>query len=283
MAARGGSNRRDRRARAIIVWKEMARMNRNRWMGAFLLGCFPAMVATVLSLTACAGSSTFDHAAWEALLQRHVQDRSVDYAAIKKDPDFERYLRQLVRARPNQLQDNDERLAFWINAYNASVVSGVLRRYPIKSVMDDRQFFKKEEHNIGGKLYSLDGIEKGLIRKEFGEPRVHFALVCASRGCPPLPSEAFAAAQLEGQLDAAAEQYIGDPHYNRFNVSGKSVSLSRIFKWYEHDFGGFTGVLDFIAAHTSAENQNLLKVRGLTVDYLNYDWSLNGTESPAGK
>ena len=222
-----------------------------------------------------------DHSAWDALLKTYVDDRGrVDYAAWKADgtATLDAYLGQLSRGDRDADAPPAARLAFWINAYNAVTVRGVLREYPTTSIRNHTA--KLWGYNIwedlylpvDGRRYSLDAIEHEVLRK-MGEPRIHFAIVCASVGCPRLLNRAYTGGSLDEQLDANARDFFAQP--SNFRIEGDTVYLSSILDWFGEDFGDSTGaVLGRIRQWVPEGDRDKLAGR-LEVEYLDYDWSLN--------
>jgi hypothetical protein len=222
-------------------------------------------------------------AAWGRALAAHAEDGGLDYAALKRDRgDLDRFLRSLRAARPGQMSDA-EALAFWINAYNAVVAHHVLERYPgIRSVQDVDGFFSQLTYPVAGEELTLDAIEEHA--RDFGDPRVHFAVVCASTSCPDLRGEPYTADELDAQLEEQTRRFLSDEAKGlRYDEKENTAWLSSIFKWYAGDFtGGSTvvaffargGVLEWVRKHAPNEIATKLK-SDPSVKYLDYDWSLN--------
>ncbi len=231
-------------------------------------------------------SASFDHAhtEWGTLLGNHVHGVSVDYRGMKEERGaLAGYLAELSRVAEGEFEQwtRDQRLAFLINAYNAFTVNLILARFPVDSIRDigPGSPWKRKSIPLLGKLRSLDEIEHKMIRRGFSEPRIHFAINCASVSCPELRAEAFTAGRLENQLEDAALRFLRDPGKNRFDQSRQILLLSKIFDWYEEDFeDGPSGVRGFVAARITDEEtiQRRIRSRAVRVKYLKYDWSLNG-------
>ncbi|MFQ5708815.1 MAG: DUF547 domain-containing protein [bacterium] len=212
----------------------------------------------------------------DRVLKRFVRDGLVDYQAIAKDEDFQQFLAWLETARPESLQTKEERLAFWINAYNASAIAGVIRHFPLKKVLEVDGFFSKEQHAVAGSTYTLDQIEKEILFKKFGDPRLHFVLVCAAKSCSGLPSEAYSGPTVLRKMDEVARAFLNNPRKNRLDRSNKIFYLSQIFNWYASDFtGNGTTVLSFIEPFLSADKRAFISRNKVEIKYLEYDWSLN--------
>jgi hypothetical protein len=226
-----------------------------------------------------------DHAALDALLRKYVDERGlVDYSAWKAGdrPALERYLAAMGAVNSGELADQNERLAYWINVYNALTLHGMLHFYPTKSIKDHVSrfwgfnFWDDVRIEVAGKERSLNQIEHDILRK-MGEPRIHVAIVCASIGCPRLRNEAYAGPRLDSQLEDNAWEFFNHPEKFRIDRADKVVHLSSIFKWFGDDFGGTDrSKLDFAARYlVRDENRAFLKRDDLAVKYLDYDWGIN--------
>jgi hypothetical protein len=235
------------------------------------------------ALAACARVD-HEHAAWSAILARRVSAGRVDYAGLKREeaPALTAYLETLSGACAPDYErwSRGERIAFWINAYNAFTVRQVLDHHPVASVRRigwlpgaafRRRFIPLP--GLKGGAVSLDDIEHGTLRADFDEPRIHFALVCASRGCPPLRAEAYRASDLERQLDDQARVFLRDPAKNRFDAATRTLHLSRIFRWFRADFEAAAGSLPAFVSRYMEERA--LTAPGVRVEFLDYDWALN--------
>ena len=213
------------------------------------------------------------------LLTQYNQDGRVDYAGLKQEEArLDRYLESLARVDPGALTRND-RFAFYVNAYNAWTIKLILSGYPgVESIKDLGSLlkspWKRKFVKINGATVSLDHIEHDILRPEFKDPRVHFAVNCASRGCPPLYGEPFAGDKLDAQLDAVTGRFINDPRYNRLEEN--TLYVSRIFKWFGEDFND--DIIGFFERYASPALKAAITARrpALDIRYLDYDWSLNG-------
>jgi len=221
-----------------------------------------------------------DHSLFASLLSRHVKDGVVDYKGVKDDEAIlDRYLDALAAVDPEPLSPDDQ-FAFFVNAYNAWTIKLILSRYPdIRSIKDLGSLFsspwKKNIARIDGNLMTLDQIEHDILRKRFKDPRVHFAVNCASKSCPPLQDEPFTGSLLNDQLNQAAKAFINAPRFNR--LEGNTLWVSKIFDWFPEDFdddviGYFIKFADLPMRAQLEKNKARIKVK-----YLDYDWSLNGT------
>lgn len=233
-----------------------------------------------------AETKPFNHTELDGLLQAYVNDKGkVDYAGLLADEaKLDGYLRSLAEVDLSALPEGDERMAFWINAYNACTLKGVLRHLPEDraawedfSVKKTPGFWTTDSYVIAGEPLTLDFIEHKILRVNYDEPRVHFALVCASETCPILETRAFTGNSLSERLQTAAERFVNDPAHVRFEPDTGTLCVSRIFDWYARDFGGDTAaVLEFIAKYTKdSALASRLRESGVSVEYNVYDWSLN--------
>jgi hypothetical protein len=236
----------------------------------------------------------FDHADWDALLKKHVvtirdgQVTQVDYDGMMRDrPQLKKYLSATSNVMHKTFDSwaEEAQLAFLINAYNAWTVELILTGYPdIESIKDLGSFFKspwkKAFIPLLGKTRSLDDIEHGLIRgsDRYFEPRIHFAVNCASIGCPALRPEAYVAARLDDQLEEATRNFLSDRTRNR--LEGDTLYLSSIFKWYREDFEqgwrGATSLNNFLARYSQALDLDK-ETSKLDIEFLDYNWKLNRT------
>lgn len=225
-----------------------------------------------------------DHSMYDALLKRYVDDRGfVNYRDWKRADEgtLDQYLAAAGRVDPKTLRDKSEQLAFWINVYNALTIKGILKFYPTKSIKDHVSpigfnIWKDFKITIHSQEYSLDNIEHDVLRK-MGEPRIHFAIVCASIGCPRLLNDAYTGERLDGQLTANARDFFANPEKFRIDRDDGTVYLSPIFDWFGEDFGGkdqtrLAFVKRFLA---NADDQAFLGRSDLSIKYLDYDWNLN--------
>jgi Protein of unknown function, DUF547 len=219
-------------------------------------------------MTAQTKSATVSHTAWSALLAKHVKNGGVNYAGFKTDAKaFDTYLLTLKSAKPGTQTKED--LAFWINAYNAFTIKLVVDNYPVKSIKDINggEPWKKSWIQIGETTYSLDAIENTILRTKFKEPRIHFAINCAAKSCPPLRAEAFTAAKMEAQLSEQTTAFINNPKFN--TISAKALKLSNIFDWFKADFGDVAVFIKKYYTGKTPPNTNV------SIKYTTYDWALN--------
>ena len=227
-----------------------------------------------------AGSTPPSHQLWNELLKSNVKpDGQVDYKGfIREKPKLEKYLKLLSENAPDRKTwSKNEQLAYWINVYNAFTVKLIVDFYPTKSIRDlgprikiplikdvwHYKFFK-----IAGVEMSLDEVEHSILRKEFEEPRIHFAINCASVSCPPLLNEAFVVANLENQLTRVAITFINDPTRNK--ISSQSAQLSPIFSWFKGDFTKKGTLIEFLNRYAKVKLSPNARVT-----FMEYNWNLN--------
>jgi uncharacterized protein DUF547 len=221
------------------------------------------------SITFGVTAQNFDHSKWNEILQSCVNnDGKVDYKGFKADAkNLETYLNALSENMPKDSWTKAEKLAYWINAYNAFTIKLIIDNYPLKSIKDIEKPWSKKFISIGGKLISLNHIEHEILRK-MDEPRIHFAIVCASVSCPKLQNTAFESSKIEEQLNSVTKGFLADPTKN--NISKNSIQISKIFKWFPSDFKQEGSIIDFLNKYSEITiSQNASK------RYKDYDWNLN--------
>lgn len=246
-------------------------------------------LALAASATGLSAQSTVDHSAFDALLRTHVVNGAVNYDAFKGEPRFAQYVASLDRIRPETLAE-PERLAYWINVYNAFTIQLINSKGERQSIRNINKSFgllklkgpwSEPIVRAAGRVLTLDEVEHEIIRKEFNEPRIHFALVCAAIGCPPLRSEAFTGAKLEAQLAEQGRVFIRQsPDKNRVDVPNRTVHVSLIFTWYRDDFGGSDKAIgQYLSAwYPDGPERTLLKSGDFKLVKTEYDWTLNSSQ-----
>jgi hypothetical protein len=257
-----------------------------------------SLLISLLIFGASALAQTFSHEVFDGLLKKHVSANAtgrstvVDYSGFSADrARLKMYLNSLAAVRKTQFDtwSKNAQLAFLINAYNAWTIELILTRYPkLKSIKDLGSLlqspWQKRFIPLLGTTYSLDDIEHSLIRdpQRYREPRIHFAVNCASIGCPALRSVAYTGEALQSQLDQATRDFLTDTSRNR--LENGTLYVSRIFDWYEKDFSrgwqGVTSLRQFLGTYgkelkLSAAGLKRLSDGTLDIDYLEYDWTLN--------
>jgi hypothetical protein len=263
------------------------------------------LLSTVLLCPASGTAAQFDHSKFDTLLQKYVSDGLVNYREIKANPRLlNEYLAQLENVNPTDFQtwSRDEQMAFWINAYNAITIEGIIRNYPIQwggllsrirfpqnSIRQISDFWDTVFISVMGKDITLNQIEHNILRKEFGDPRIHFAIVCASLGCPKLESYAFSGDSLDKQLNRVTRDFINNSGKVRLDQKDGTLYLSSIFDWYKEDFpatpdareqlGKYDkderGVIEFVLRYLPETQQNYIIKNQPSIKYLKYDWALN--------
>ena len=210
-----------------------------------------------------------DHGLFNDLLQTHVSTSGkVNYAGIKTDvAKLDNYIKLLQENPASSDWSRDARLAYWINAYNAFTIKLIINNFPVGSIMDldGGKPWDKSWISIGDKTYSLNDIEHKIIRPKFGDARIHFAVNCAAKSCPPIANKAYTEANVNSLLEQRTRQFINDGTYNKYE--GAQAKVSKIFEWYGEDFGD-------LAAYLNKYLNNKLP-DGSEISFLDYNWSLN--------
>ncbi len=251
-------------------------MKNNRYLLLFGLLLFSFITPLVET-----GSSAqvVDNAIYSELLGKYVKNGIVNYQSFKNDEEnLDQYLNVLEKTNTKTLSRN-EQFAFYINAYNAWTIKLILSGYPgIKSIKDMGSLFKspwkKKICRIDGKIITLDDIEHNILRPRFKDPRVHFAINCAAKSCPPVRSEPYRGDELDQQLDEMTRAFINKLQSNR--LEGHTLYVSSIFKWFAEDFN--EDIVGFFLKYTKGDLKEQLEInkKKIKVKYLDYDWSLNG-------
>jgi len=245
-----------------------------------------ASVSAPHALPQVAPEAASMHAPFSALLRAHVQHGLVDYDAFQKAPEFPRYLDSLASARLEGMS-SDDRLAFWINVYNAYTIALINKHNERESIRNINMFlglvkgkgpWKEEIVRAAGRTLTLDEVEHKIIRVEFKEPRIHAALVCAAMSCPPLRTEAYEGRRLNQQLEDQTRTFLRDRQTeNRLDLGNSVIHLSPIFDWYREDFGKTdAAILRFVAPYFDGTGEkNAFSQARLKIEFTTYDWSLN--------
>lgn len=236
-------------------------------------------IVAFIMLFSISSFAQISHKIWDDLLKKHVDDNGwVNYKEFKKDTiRLHEYLELLKNNPPNEKKwSKEEQMAFWINAYNAFTVKLILDNYPLTSIKDikkgipfvntvwDIKFIK-----IGKNTYDLNNIEHSKLRKKFKDPRIHFAINCASISCPNLNNNAFISDILDQQLNSVAQKFINDKSKNI--IKSNKLELSKIFSWYQNDFTTNSPLIDYLNRYSAIKiNANA------NIDYMDYNWKLNG-------
>lgn len=222
------------------------------------------------------------HVLWDTLVKEHVAENGdVDYKGFIADSaKLENYLNLLKSAHPNNSWSRNEKMAYWINAYNAFTVKLIVDHYPIQSIKDikngipfvntvwDIQFIK-----IEGATYDLNNVEHGILRPKFKDYRIHFAVNCASVSCPRIRNEAYVAERLDEQLDDQARYFLRNTAKNKIS-DPNNIQISKLFDWYKGDFTKKGTVIDYLNQYAPIQiNEDA------EIEYMDYDWNLNDVES----
>lgn len=233
----------------------------------------PLLIVTLLTPALRA----FDHSALDTVLKKHIDAKGqVSYAALKSNRStLDGYLTKTAAVANSDFMSwgRDEQLAFLINVYNAETLQLIVDNYPTESIKKLGGLFgspwKKKVVNLFGEETTLDHVEHGIIRVDYAdEPRIHFALVCAAKGCPPLRAEAFVASRLDTQLADQTKTFLTDSAKNR--IEGGTLFLSPIFDWYGEDFTkGGKSLSDYVDPFMKGS------ASGKSIKFTDYDWSLN--------
>ncbi|MFW6218054.1 MAG: DUF547 domain-containing protein [Verrucomicrobiota bacterium] len=233
-------------------------------------------LAALSALTLQAG---VDYSTYERLLERYVRDEGVRYEAWAGNEEdlaaLDRFLKQAAVVDVPALGEAGQK-AFYINLYNAAMLQAVFEHWPLDSVEEigllPFSIFKKKFIRQGGRRLSLDEVEKEILLKEYSDPRIHFAVNCASESCPPLRTEPYVGARLDAQLDEQARRFARSEHAARIDTAEERVAFSELFKWYADDFPG-----DHPAEYLNAWRDEKIPLDYAT-DWIPYDWSINAAE-----
>lgn len=229
----------------------------------------PKQAYTTTTSTTITIAASIDHAQWNTLLQKHVsKSGNVDYKGFQKDSkQLQSYLDLLAANVPTKSWSKNAVLAYWINTYNAYTVKLILDNYPVKSIKDISNPWGKKFFTLGAKKYSLEEVEHEILRK-MDEPRIHFAINCASFSCPNLLNEAYTEAKVEKQLESVAKSFVNDKTKN--TITANKIEISEIFSWFSGDFKTKGTLIDFLNQYSTVKINSKASVKFKT-----YNWSLN--------
>lgn len=231
------------------------------------------LLYTLLLLSTCTWAQP-DHAPFTQILGKYVSATGVvDYAGLKKDvATLDKYLSSLEKNAPAKNWTSNTVKAYWINAYNAYTLKLMVKHYPVKSITaikyGEKSAWDYAWIKIGGETLSLNNIEHKKLRAKFNDPRIHFAVNCASYSCPILLNKAYEAKTLENQLDTQAKLFINDSKRNV--ITADKVQISEIFKWYKEDFTSAGSIIDYLNKYSKTKIKANAKV-----EYLSYNWNIN--------
>ncbi len=250
-------------------------------------------------VSGCGGNKTesqiptrpFDHtyADYASILKQYVSDGLVNYSALKANRSGLDSLVDAIAHADLGGTSREQRIAFYINAYNILTLRSIVDAYPVESIKDIDGVWDKKKWRVAGEKLTLNDIEHEILRKKFSEPRIHVAINCASIGCPPLASTPYYSDSLEAQLDLVSRNFALSADHNRFDTTKKKAAISSIFDWFGDDFvdkyysqDGFASLskkenaaLNFLIEHFPQEEKEALTGVDFEVSYLEYDWSLN--------
>jgi hypothetical protein len=251
---------------------------------------FSVTFLTILLITIghpqAARAADFDHSKFDQILKTYVDHQGrVDYNGIAGDEAFHEYIASLENAKADSLS-RDGQLAFWINAYNAVTIDKVIKWKPKKSVRETfvpgvwtgTKFFTSREHTVAGQRLSQDDIEHEILRKRFKDPRIHFAVICASSGCPRLPQVAYTAENVQARLEEETRMYLHSERGLQIDYVENTIMLSKLFDWFAGDFESKSGsVTNFIKPYLDEKAMAFLD-RMPKMSYISYNWALNAKE-----
>ena len=262
---------------------------------------FPAvLILFALAFASCSNKSEnvdsdypkhFDFTLVDNFFKQYVKDGKVDYEAVKKDNALTSYIEQVKNFEPYGIEDEKERLAFWVNAYNAFTIKLIADHYPVNSILDIQEKTGQSPWDIefievaGGRKLSLDEIEKEIIIPEFKEARIHYVLVCAAESCPPIISQAYLPDNLFQLMDRQAERFLNDKDKNYLDKEDKELYLSMIFKWYGRDFRkADSSVINHVLKYLNEDDKNFIRQNNVDdISYLDYNWKLNGLKKDSSE
>ena len=276
-----------------------------RTTSSFSLRAALLLLVAALPLQTVAGETStvpFPHDIFDRVLKKHVGDTGVvDYRALSSQlGDLDSYVDSLALASPqshdSRFSGPGDRLAYWINSYNALVLKGVVAAYPVASVMAVRTggwFFREQTFVVGGVEMTLDHLENRIIRPEFGDARIHFAINCAATSCPLLENRVFDGPTLEQRLEAATRRFARTPSHVRIDRGAKTIYLSKLLEWFATDFeAGFSPrnpdeprtlspQLRFLLPYLQESEAEYLRTNpDVAVTFAEYDWGLNDRKYP---
>ena len=262
-----------------------------------LIVCLSAMITNVVFAVE-QDKRSFSYDDYATVLKNHVDDKGmVNYKKLKAGPEkLESFIASVDKFEPSSYSkyDDNERIAFWLNAYNAFTLKAIIDNYPIKSNFFKSMHYPKNSirqisgvwnkitFKVMGKGRTLEQIEHKILRKEFKEPRIHMAMVCAAMGCPVLRNEPYTGKKLDQQLDDQGRGFLANPTKLKFDPKKRVLHISPIFKWFSKDFvqpkhrDSQAAIIEFIGKYLNKEHEFFsAPTKDVTIKYLDYDWSLN--------
>ena len=228
-----------------------------------------------LFIACAAHSQGINHQPFDEILRAAVKDGQVNYPLIQENKNFKPYVDEF--AKKVELNSKTDKLVYYMNAYNALAIQGILEGLSPSSFFGRARYFKGKDWQLNGQSINLYDLEHKLIRP-LGEPRIHFTIICASKSCPKLRAEVYTPAKLESQLEENAKLFVNDTFRNRFDKQKKVAYLSEIFKWFDEDFIASSGTVQkYIARYVAdPEIAKELAADAYKIEYISYDWNLNG-------
>lgn len=232
-------------------------------------------LATCMLFSASIFAEGIDHKPFDELLRAHVKNGQVDYPAFQNNAAFDAYIEAL--AKPTTLNSKNDKLVYYINAYNALAIKGITDGYSPSGALSRTNYFFIKKWAVNGQSLTLDGLEKTYLKPV--DSRIHVAVVCASKSCPKLNSEAFSNANIESLFEQNSRGFANDASKNSFDKAQKIAKISQIFEWHEKDFVRDAGsVQKWLAKYVSDPDvAKDLAADAYQIEHLKYDWSLNGT------
>ena len=247
---------------------------------------FAVFIFFIIGLYQPVSAAGFDHSRFDQVLKTYVNNQGlVDYNGIAGDQSFKMYMESLKSAQSDSMS-RDGQLAFWINAYNAVTIDKVIKWKPKKSVRETfvpgvwtgTKFFTTREHTVAGKSLSQDDIEHEILRKQFKDPRIHFAIICASSSCPRLPRFAYTDENVQAKLAKETRKYINSDRGTQIDSAKNTLYLSKLFDWFAGDFESKSGSVQNFLKPYLEERTLTFWVKGPKIKYIHYDWALNAQE-----
>jgi succinate dehydrogenase flavin-adding protein (antitoxin of CptAB toxin-antitoxin module) len=254
---------------------------------------FPLFLIFTIFVCSESAFSQFDYTDLDNILKKYVRGKSVSYADLAEDKEnlyrFTNLLSETSpRSNPDLFKSKNEQLAYWINAYNAYILKIIVENYPVESIKDINFIgftVWLNKNTLGGEDISFKSLEDDIIRDEFKDPRIHFAINCASFSCPPLINEAYLPEILDKQLDESTRSFINDQDNFRIDIENGLIYMSSIFDWYDNDFFDWLTehkkiedpvLLDYIKLHY--DNQIKEEWYSYDIEFIEYDWKLNDVQ-----
>ncbi len=240
------------------------------------------MLISILLFTMVTQGNEFDHfhKNLNLVLKTYVRNGNVNYSDLKSNPyTLNQYIKETSSVSKNNFENwtRDQQLAYLINLYNAITLKLIIDNYPLKSIKNIDSPWDMKIVNLFGESITLNQLENKIIRKNYNEPRIHFVLVCAAKGCPILINEAYLPVKLNIQLDEQTKEFLLDKNKNSFNIENSEITISPIFDWYKDDFKeSSNSVIEFIKPYLSEElSSKTHPGENSVINYSFYDWSLN--------